>query len=143
MIHHSLFIQRYGIRKETSSKTSRSIIFMCIPIHLCALSVAVSPRFDARQPCLHMLGMICFTEHNNFSDSALFSPEIMRKLGNAGKMDGIAFLDQVKTLTKNCNGGLGNAYMKRTRVNRALFSRSTRSRACAPSLVQDSRYFVY
>lgn len=34
--------------------------------------------------------------HNNFSDSALFAPGIMRKLKSAGKMDGVTFIDQVR-----------------------------------------------
>lgn len=33
--------------------------------------------------------------HNNFSDSTLFAPGIMRQIKNAGKMDGVAFIDQV------------------------------------------------
>eukprot|EP00903_Cladosiphon_okamuranus_P017572 g16185.t1 len=37
--------------------------------------------------------------HNNFSDSTLFAPGIMRKLKNAGKMDGVTFIDQVTRLT--------------------------------------------
>ncbi|CAM9163702.1 unnamed protein product [Pylaiella littoralis] len=37
--------------------------------------------------------------HNNFSDSALFAPGIMRRLKSAGKMDGVTFIDQVTRLT--------------------------------------------
>ncbi|CAM9150551.1 unnamed protein product [Scytosiphon promiscuus] len=37
--------------------------------------------------------------HNNFSDSALFSPVVMRKLNNAGKIDGVTFIDQITRLT--------------------------------------------
>ncbi len=37
-----------------------------------------------------------FAAHNNFSDSTLFAPGIMRKLKNAGKMDGVTFIDQVR-----------------------------------------------
>lgn len=36
-----------------------------------------------------------FAEHNNFSDSALLAPGIMRELKNAGKIDGVTFIDQV------------------------------------------------
>ena len=35
--------------------------------------------------------------HNNFSDSTLFAPGIMRELKNAGKIDGVTFIDQVPT----------------------------------------------
>eukprot|EP00904_Undaria_pinnatifida_P013309 jgi/Undpi1/9108/HiC_scaffold_26.g11566.m1 len=38
-------------------------------------------------------------EHNNFSDAALFAPDIMRSLKTAGKMDGTTFMDQVLRLT--------------------------------------------
>lgn len=35
-------------------------------------------------------------EHNNFSDSVFFAPDIMRRLKSAGKMDGVSFIDQVR-----------------------------------------------
>ncbi|CAM9457447.1 unnamed protein product [Ascophyllum nodosum] len=41
-------------------------------------------------------------EHNNFSDSPLFAPNIMRKIKSAGKMDPVAFIDQVSRLSL-CN----------------------------------------
>lgn len=42
--------------------------------------------------------------HNNFSDSTLFAPGIMRTLKNAGKMDGVTFIDQVHAYMWVCRG---------------------------------------
>lgn len=56
---------------------------------------ALIARTDTRPPVVFVNRSGGFAAHNNFSDSTLFAPGIMRQLKNAGKMDGVTFIDQV------------------------------------------------
>lgn len=58
--------------------------------------IPLDARTDMHPLCFFVRRSNDFAAHNNFSDSALFAPGIMRILKNAGKMDGVTFIDQVR-----------------------------------------------